>query len=100
VFCWCNYSLFDPIKNDFLTVYYQNGLLFLFYLMWDTYHMTLSKNKNLLFRKDLIIHHIMSFIITASSINNNTLQMSNYMILECISLMNYLWRDNPYLLKV
>ena len=62
--------------------------------------MTLSSNKHILYRTDLIIHHTMSFIITASSINNNALLMSNYMILECISLMNYVWRNNPYLLKL
>ena len=100
LYSWCNYSLFDPINNSCLTPYYLNGLLFLFYLAWDTYHMTLSSNKHILYRTDLIIHHTMSFIITASSINNNALLMSNYMILECISLMNYVWRNNPYLLKM
>jgi hypothetical protein len=96
LYSWYNYSLFDPIDNSFITPYYQNGLLFLFYLGWDTYHMI---TKPILFRTDLIIHHIMSFIITTSSINNNTLQMSNYMIIECISLMNYIWRNDPQLLK-
>jgi hypothetical protein len=97
---WFNYSLFDAINNNFFTPYYQNGLLFLLYLLWDTYHMTLSTNKHILFRKDMLIHHTMSFVITASSINNNALQMSNYMILECISLMNYVWRNNPKYLKI
>jgi hypothetical protein len=94
---WYNYSLFDPINNSFFTPYYQNGLLFLFYLLWDTYHMYKTP---ILYRTDLTIHHTVSLVITTSFINNNTLQMSNYMILECISLMNYLWRTNPYLLKV
>jgi hypothetical protein len=94
---WCNYSLFEPYTNSFFTPYYQNGLLFLFYLLWDTYHMTTSP---VLYRTDLIIHHIMAFVFTASAINTNSLAMSNYMILECISLMNYLWRNKPQFLKI
>ena len=97
LYSWYNYSSFDPINNSFFTPYYQNGLLFLLYLAWDTYHMIRTP---LLFRTDLMIHHTMSVIITSSSINNNTLQMSNYMILECISLMNYIWRNNLQLLKI
>jgi hypothetical protein len=97
MYSWYNYSLFDPINNSFFTPYYQNGLLFLFYLCWDT--ISMFRNP-ILFRTDLLIHHTMSLVFTASSINNNTLQMSNFMILECISLMNYIWRNNPKLLKM
>jgi hypothetical protein len=93
---WLNYSLFDPINTEFFTPYNQNGVLFLFYLTWDTYHMI---NNRLLYRTDLLIHHGAAFIITANSINHNGLQMSHYMILECISLMNYVWRHNPQLLN-
>jgi len=100
LYTWYNYSLFDPVVNDYFTPYYQNGLLFIIYLLWDTYHMTLSKNKCVLLRRELIIHHTVSIIITASSINNNPLQMSNYIILECVSLMNYIYRNNPRLLKM
>ena len=97
LYSWYNYSLFDPINNSFFTPYYQNCLLMLFYLGWDTYHMI---TKPILFRTDLMIHHTMSLIITGSAINNNTLQMSNYMILECISVMNYIWRNNQRLLQL
>jgi hypothetical protein len=96
LYTWYYYSLFDPINNSFFTPYYQNGMVFLYYLAWDTYHMM---TKPILFRTDLMLHHTMSFIIATFSINNNTLQMSNYMILECISLMNYIWRNNPKLLR-
>ncbi len=54
LFGWYNHSLFDPINNLFLTPHYQNGLLFLFYLGWDTYHMIRTP---VLFRTDLMIHH-------------------------------------------
>ena len=100
LYTWYNYSLFDPVDNSICTPYYQNGLLFLFYLGWDTYHMTLSSNRHVLYRTDLIIHHVFAFILTGSSLNNDALHMSNYMIMECISVMNYIGRNNPQLLNV
>ncbi len=55
LYSWYNYSLFDPLNNSFFTPYYQNCLLMMFYLGWDTYHMI---NKHILFRTDL---HLFSF---------------------------------------
>lgn len=97
LYSWYNYSLFDPIDNSFFTPYYQNCLLMLFYLGWDTYHMI---NKHVLYRTDLLIHHSITLLIYLSFINNTPLQMSNYLIMECISLMNYTWRNKPQLLKL
>ncbi len=97
---WYNYSLFDPISNDIYTPYYQNSLFMLFYIGWDTYHMTFGKNKHILFRIDLIIHHLVCFIIFQSFINHMPLQLSSYTMMECMSLMNYTWRNNPRLLNI
>jgi hypothetical protein len=97
---WYNYSLFDPISNDIYTPYYQNSLFMLFYIGWDTYHMILGPNKDILFRTDLAIHHVLCLVIISSYINHTPLQMSNYTIMECISLMNYIWRNNPRLLNI
>ena len=97
---WYNYSLFDPINNNLFTPYYQNCLLMLYYLCWDTYHMTLSKRRTILFRTDLIIHHYITFVVYISTINIVPLQMSNILIMECISIMNYIWRNNPRLLNI
>ena len=94
LYTWYSYSLFTHVKNDIFTPYYQNALLMIFYLCWDTYHMTLSSNRSILFRKDLLIHHIVSLIVYLSCINNAPLQMSNVLIMECISLMNYVWRKH------
>jgi len=94
LYTWYSYSLFTPVKNDVFTPYYQNALLMIFYLCWDTYHMTLSSNKSILFRKDLLIHHIVSLVVYLSYINNATLQLSNVLIMESISLMNYVWRKH------
>jgi hypothetical protein len=97
LYSWYNYSLFDPIDNNPYTPYYQNGLLFLFYLGWDTYHMATTA---ILYRTDLVIHHIFAFMLTGSSLNNCTLHMSDYMIMECISLMNYTLRNNVRVLNI
>ena len=92
-----NYSLFDPIDNSFFTPYYQNCLLMLFYLGWDTYRMI---TQHILYRTDLMIHHSVSAVIVLSYINNATLQLSYLLIMECISLMNFYWRNNRQLLKL
>ncbi len=97
---WYNYSLFDPPVNDFMTPYYQNCLLMIFYLTWDTYKMIFSENRKILYRTDLAIHHFITIIVYFSYINNTTLQMSNVLIMECISMMNYIWKDNPKLLNL
>jgi hypothetical protein len=97
---WYNYSLFDPISNDVYTTYYQNCLFMLFYLGWDTYHMTVGPNRHVLFRTDLIIHHSLCLVVFASYINHTPLQLSNFTIMECISVMNYAWRNNPILLNI
>jgi hypothetical protein len=94
---WYNYSLFDPMDNSFFTPYYQNCILMLFYLGWDTYHMIRTP---ILFRTDLMIHHCVTAIGGVSYINNITLQMNNVIIMECISLMNYTWRNKLGLLKL
>jgi len=100
LYSWYNYSLFDPIVNSFFTLYYQNCLLMLFYLLWDTYHMTLSPNRALLYRTDLIIHHSVSGVVCSSLINNSALQFSNCLIMESISALNYSWRNNPRALNI
>jgi len=97
LYSWYNYSLFDPINNSFFTPYYQNCLLMLFYLGWDTYHMI---TKPILFRTDLMIHHSVTTVIYLSYINQISLMGSNVLIMECISLMNYCWRNNPQTLKL
>ncbi len=96
---WYAYSMFDLEVHDFYTPYYQNCLLMLVYLGWDTYQMTMSANRQQLFRTDLIIHHAVTTIVYLSYINNVPLEISNVLIMESISLMNYIWRNNPGRLK-
>ena len=97
LYSWYNYSLFDPINNSFFTPYYQNCLLFLFYLGWDTYHMI---TKPILYRTDLMTHHLLACFTFMSFIMICPLQMSHILIMESISIMNYVWRNNPETLKL
>ena len=100
LYTWFNYSLFDPIVNDVYTPYTFNCLFMLGYLCWDTYKMTLSRDKNILYRKDLLLHHTVTIIVYSSYINVVSLQMSNVLLFECISLMNYVWKDNQKILNM
>jgi hypothetical protein len=104
LYSWCNYSIFDldPVNSNvhFFTPYYQNCLLMLFYLGWDTYHMTLSKHRKILYRKDLIVHHFISTFTYLSFTNITPLQLSNILIMECISAMNDVLKNNARLLKL
>jgi hypothetical protein len=98
---WYNYSsLFEPITNSFFTLYYQNCLLVGFYLGWDTYHMMLSPNRHLLYRVDLVVHHVLSLVACVGYLSADARAANCYLLMECISMMNYTWKNNPQLLKV
>lgn len=96
-YTWYNYSLFEPLDNDFLMPYTLNAMCMLCYLTWDTYSMLASP---VLFRTDLMIHHGICLVVFSSYIHSVPLQMSNYLLMESISMMNYLWKNNPSLLKL
>jgi hypothetical protein len=92
LYSWHNYSLYEPIKNDVTTPYFLNCLVMLFYLCWDTLHML---HNPLLLRGELIVHHVFALVIYIAHISTFALLCSNMLIMECISLMNYIWRDHP-----
>jgi hypothetical protein len=97
---WSDTMSIPPMHDDNnyhhhrVTPQYLNCLLMAFYLCWDMYHMTLSSNRRILFRTDLIIHHVVTLSTLLNYINHIPLEISNIIIMECISLMNYAWRDN------
>jgi hypothetical protein len=93
---WFNYSLFDPIINEISYPYYQNCLLFIFYLIWDLQQMTVSPYKLILYRKDLVIHHIFSLLLVSGAMPYASLQCSHVILMECLSIMNYTWRNHKY----
>ena len=55
-------------SNSYLKLYHKNCFLGL-YLLWDVCNMTLSKNRKILFRKDLIIHHVTGLYFLFKYIN-------------------------------
>jgi hypothetical protein len=85
--------------NSYFKLYYKNCFLGL-YLLWDIFHMTLSKNRKILFRKDLIIHHLFFLYYIFKYIEIIPIEWSKFTIAECISLMNYICRNNKNLLKI
>ncbi len=95
-YTWINYSLFEPIEISVYTPYVINGIIFLSYLTWDTYKMLTDSR---LYRTDLMIHHGIAITVTVSCITTTPLHMSNYMIAELISLLNYPLRNYINLLN-
>lgn len=87
-------SINNNNNNNYFNSYYSNCLLMIFYLCWDAFHMLLSSNRRILFRTDLIIHHTVTLFTTLHFINCIPLQISNTIIMECISLLNYVWKDD------
>ena len=75
----------------------SNGVIFVCYLIWDTHKMLTDRR---LYRSDLIIHHGIAFIISGSCTYYIPTQMSQYLVMESISLMNYTLRDLPNILKI
>lgn len=100
VYGWYNYSLFDPIIVDVYTSYYQSCLLMLFYLGWDTYHMTLGPNRSILYRSDLMIHHSISSVVFMVTLPIIPIFTNHLLIMECISIFNYALRNNQNVLNV
>ena len=92
---WFTYSLFEPINNDIWKPYYLNSALFIYYLCWDSYKMLLSSDRKILYRTDLMIHHGISLFTFLSLINFTSLQCNHVLVMECISLLNYILRSRP-----
>lgn len=102
IYTWFSNNLFtyDFYQIKTVSASYINCVIFMFYLHWDLYMMLYSKHKSILFRKDLFIHHIISLLVYLSYINSIEVIMSNILIMECISLLNYTLKDNSKLLNL
>lgn len=103
---WYNYPYInnvdkiDNVNSDSYFELYCKNLFLGSYFIWDVYHMTLSLNRKILFRTDLLVHNIVVFYLLFKYINIIPMEWSKFTIAECISLMNYIWRDNKKLLKI
>jgi hypothetical protein len=102
---WYNYPHLNVDNNDnvnsnsYFELYCKN-LFLRSYFIWDMYHMTLSSNRKILFRTDLLVRHVVGLYLFFKYINFIPIIWSKFTIAECISLMNYIWRDNKKLLKI
>ena len=68
-------------------------LLFLLYLSWDSYEMVFGKHRTILYRTDLMIHHVISFLFTAGiGVCYMPTFGSKSLFVETLSSMNYIWR--------
>jgi len=87
--CYTN-SLYQPIVYNPYSLISINCYIFVTYLFWDTWKMMVDKR---LFRKELLIHHSVCIYISLCLTNKTSLSGNWCFITECISLMNYYFRD-------
>jgi hypothetical protein len=94
---WTFYSIFDTkkINQDFTwtTSYYLSCVMFISFLYWDLYQMLMSTNAKILFKIDVIIHHIFTICCYTFQMNVVPLSHSCLIILESFILMDYIWRN-------
>lgn len=93
-----NVNIYNKYSNDFVTLYYQNCLLFIFYLFWIK--IIVCSNQEILFRKSYILHNIITLFVYLIYINNTSLQMNNVVILECLPLIYYILKDFRNIVKL
>jgi len=67
---------------------FANCMLFIGYLLWDMYHMTLSKNHAALYRFDLLVHHVVVMTCYLFLSLLVPLLGTRLLIAEYLSLMN------------
>jgi hypothetical protein len=83
------YSFFEPFVNNFTRPYYVNCWFFMFYLGWDSYKMLLSQDRKILYRRDLLIHHLFASYLNLFSLNYVSIIGDLTMLMESISLFNF-----------
>jgi hypothetical protein len=98
-FCWYKYKFLTLFPKVFY-IFYINYIIFMFYVSWDTYMMCFSKHHIILFRKDLLIHHIVSLFLACLLGYSDIIFTNHLIIMECISLMNYTLKNNFYMLNL
>jgi hypothetical protein len=97
---WITHSLYEPITTDRWNVSGVNILFSLAYLIWDTWAMVGGVNKKILYRQELLIHHVVSFCIFSYGGYGTPLVVSRNLLCESLSLLNYILRHNEYVLHM
>lgn len=99
---WFAHSIYDPITTDRWNVSGLNILFAIGYLTWDMNAMLFGTNHSILYRKDLLIHHVVSIISFSAGMYFIPLVCSRDLLCESLSLLNYTFRDDhngPFLHK-
>ena len=97
---WYHYNIYDPFNFHYISLYFLNNMIMIFYLLWDIYCMIISSNRMVLYRKDLIIHHFITLIVYLSYTNKVPIVTNNVLIMESISLMNTVLKNHAVALKI
>ena len=86
---WLTHSLYEPITTDRWNVSGANLVFFMTYLSWDTWAMVGGENRKILYRTELLIHHLVSMCCFSAGLYFVPLIASRGLICESISLLNY-----------
>jgi hypothetical protein len=92
---WITHTPYEPITTERWNVSGANLVFFLTYLSWDTWAMVAGVNHQILYRRELLIHHLVSFGIFSVFGLVVPLIASRDLICESISLLNYTLRGVP-----
>lgn len=92
VYDWLTHSLHEPITTDRWNVSGANLVFSLTYLSWDIWAMVYGSNRQILYRTELLIHHLVSMGCFSAGLYFVPLIVSRALICESISLLNYTLR--------
>ena len=92
---WFTHSLYEPITTERWNVSGANIVVCLLYMTWDTWAMVGGVNRTILYRTELLIHHVISIASFSRGLYFVPLITSRDLICESISLLNYTLRDAP-----
>lgn len=90
---WFTHSLYEPITADRWNVGGMNVVVCLLYMTWDTWAMVGGTNRKILYRTELLIHHLVSIgVFSGFGLYFVPLITSRDLICESLSLLNYTLR--------
>ena len=88
-YSWFADTMFGRMdEGGYVSLASINCLIFICFISWDVYQMTLSTNHAVLYRTDLMAHHVIALASYALMVQRIPLLGSRILIGECLSLMN------------
>ena len=92
VYDWFTHSMYEPITTDRWNVSGTNLVFCILYMTWDTWAMVGGVNRQILYRTELLIHHLVSMGFFSAGLYFVPLIVSRALICESVSLLNYTLR--------